>query len=330
MRHWMLLFLTLVAFSACHTDRWGGKAVSEKGVKVARYDRLQYEATTMNSFSALQKMNLAFPQVTKLLIEDVLELGTVGEPDINERLCTYYADTTLQHLMNDVMVCYEDVSDLEKGLTAGFRQLKKWLPELVVPQVYTQISALNQSVVVGDSLLGISLDKYLGADYPLYRRYYYPYQCRSMVRERILTDGFAFYLMGQYPFGWHLGHRTLLDVLMYRGKIYWVVNRLLDGISVEDMLGYTDEEKDWCKDNRQKLWKWLLTGGLLSSTDPMLVRAFTHAEPGLSFEGKPVPPVVGVWLGIRLVDSYMKQHSRTDVAQLLGQSDFSDISTLTP
>ena len=46
-------------------------------------------------FSALQKMSLDCPRATKILIEDVLMLGTVDEPAINERLCEYYSDTIL-------------------------------------------------------------------------------------------------------------------------------------------------------------------------------------------------------------------------------------------
>lgn len=60
---------------------------------------------------------------------------------------------------------------IEKKLTKGFKQLKKEVPSLPVPHFYAQLSALNQSVVVGDSIVGFSIDKYMGADYPLYKRF---------------------------------------------------------------------------------------------------------------------------------------------------------------
>jgi hypothetical protein len=50
------------------------------------------------------------------------------------------------------------------------------LPGIVVPRIYTQIGSLDQSIVVDDSILGISLDKYLGADHPVYLRYGYTEQ----------------------------------------------------------------------------------------------------------------------------------------------------------
>lgn len=326
MRYFVFLLIGLLAFSACRNDGWKGGAVSDRDIKVARYDRLQYEATALNSVTAQQRMSLEFPNVTKLLIEDVLELGSVNEPAINERLYAYYSDTTLLRLMDDVSDRYKDVSDIEQGLTKGFARLEKEVPGLVVPHIYTQISALNQSVVVTDSLLGISLDKYMGEDYPLYRRYYYPHQCRYMKPERILPDCFVFYLMGRYPFEWHPARRTLFDQLMYRGKIYWVVGRLLGAASPEDLLDYTDDEKAWCKEHLQKVCAWLAAGNYLRSTDPMVLRAFTRSDPGLLFEGKQLPPSIGIWLGIQWVDKYHKLHPDLSVADLLEKNDFRDFS----
>lgn len=49
-----ILVVCLVALSSC---QWDGKSgnTADVDVRVARYDRLQYEYVTMNSFSALQK-----------------------------------------------------------------------------------------------------------------------------------------------------------------------------------------------------------------------------------------------------------------------------------
>ena len=56
--------------------------------------------------------------------------------------------------MEDAGEKFKDVSSLEQRLTQGFSNLKKEIHELPVPQIYTQISALNQSIVVGDSIFG--------------------------------------------------------------------------------------------------------------------------------------------------------------------------------
>ncbi len=325
MRNILFILISALTLSACHSGLRKG-AASEGEVKVFRYDRLQYEATVMNSFSALQRMKLGWPQATKLLIEDVLALGDVNDENVSDRLCAYYSDSTLLHLMEDALLKYSDMSDIEEGLTKGFTALKKEVPSIVVPAVYAQISALNQSVVVGDSLLGFSIDKYMGEDYPLYRRYYYDYQRRTMNPDRILPDCFTFYLFSQYPFSWYGGVRSLYDVILHKGKMYWVVKRILGLDSDAEALGYTKAELTWCKKNMKAFWRWMTDHRFLDSTDPMVIRAFTHADPTGFFSRDDIPPMIGVWIGMQLTEKYMKQHPDMTIAKLLSNDDFGAVS----
>lgn len=326
MKKIIFILLSIVVLAACHTGEQDGDVLRDKGIKVFRYDRLQYEATAMNSLAALQKMSLEYPRATKILIEDVLMLGRVDEPAINEKLCAYYSDTILLRLMQDASGKFKDMSSLEKGFTEGFRRLREEVPALPVPTVYSQISALNQSVVVGDSLLGFSIDKYMGQDYPLYHRYYYNYQRRSMTPERILPDCFTFYLLSQYPFQWLPGRRSLYDIMMHQGKINWVVRNILEIDSNADMLGYTEEEALWCREHEKELWKWMRDKGHLRSTDPMLIRAYTHPDPNVVLNGKTIPPVIGIWMGMQLTEKYMKQHPEMSIARLLECTEFGDLT----
>ena len=240
----IFILVCLVALSSC---QWDGKSsnATDLDIRVARYDRLQFEYVTMNSLSALQKMNTDYPQVTKLLIEDVLAIGEVNDNRINDRMSEYYSDSTLLVLMQDAEEKFKDLGWVEEKLTKGFKRLKKEVPGLPVPHFYAQIAALNQSVVVGDSILGFSIDKYMGADYPLYKRFYYDYQCRSMEPERIVPDCFTFYLLSEYPLPWQPG-RTLLDMIMHRGKINWVVAHILGYESFEKEMGYDEKEAKCC------------------------------------------------------------------------------------
>lgn len=320
MYRFIFILLTIIVFSACHSDKQKDD-FSFTGIKIARYDRLQYEATVQNSFFSLQRMNTEFSQETRLLIEDVLDLGAVNTPDINERLCAYFSDSILVHLMEDVENKYKDMSHFEKQLAHGFRNLKKEIPDLSLPKIYTQISALNQSVVVGDGVLGISLDKYMGTDYPLYKRYYYANQRRSMSPEYIVPDCFTFYLLGQYPFPWMEGHRSLMDILLYRGKIAWVVETILEGdVTGEVALGYTDKEVEWCERYEEELWKEIEQNHYKETTDPMVIRSYISSNTRLSFNGEKTPPFLGVWLGMKKVEKFMKHHPEISIKSLLENS----------
>ena len=322
----MFILLGLIVFSSCSVDRREGGRLGNEYIKVHRYDRLEYEAAMFNSMLAMQRMNTEWSHATRLLMEDVLDLGPVDQPDINGKFCAYFNDSILVALMKDVDVEYRDLSDIEDDLTDGFAKLEKEIPFLPVPRVYSQISALNQSVVVSDSILGISLDKYMGADYPLYKRYYYPNQRRFMSRDRIVPDCFTFYLLGQYPFRWEESHRTLFDLLMHRGLVAWIVDKILGSDKPGKIsLGYTDEEVKWCRDNREELWKWMSESHYLLSTDPMVIRSYISPDVSVNWKDRQLPPSIGVWMGICLIDRFIGNHKDLSWKVLLERADFREI-----
>ena len=322
----LLILLSIFILSACQTDGQKDFMHKDGTLEIYRYDRLQYEASLSNSVAAIQKMKIESPQATKILIEDVLGIGTVDAPKVNERIRDYYKDTVLVQVMLDVHERFKDVSDLEIAFTKAFKRLKKELPSLVIPKIYTQISALNQSVVVGDSLLGISLDKYLGEDYPIYKKYYYAFQRKTMNPERILPECLTFYLISQYPFSWEWEHRSLFDVMMYRGKIAWVVEKALKtDRSGKVAFGYTDEEVKWCKKKGPQVWDIMLSRHYMESMDPMMIRGFTTTDPNRFLKEKNIPSGIGTWMGMQIVERYMKQHKEVTVEELLQCTDYQHI-----
>ena len=326
----LLILLSIWTLSACRPDGQKVFMLNKEGIEIYRYDRLQYEASLSNSVTAIQKMKIESPRATKILIEEVLEIGSVNSPRVNERLRDYYKDTVLVQVMKEVGEQFKDVSQLEDDFTQAFKRLKKELPNLVIPKIYTQISALNQSVVVGDSLLGISLDKYLGEDYPIYKRYYYAFQRKTMNAERILPDCLTFYLISQYPFTWEWEHRSLFDVMMYRGKIAWVVEKALkaDG-SGKVAFGYSADDVKWCKKKGPEVWNIMQSRHYMESTDAMMIRGFTLTDPNRFLEQKNIPSGIGTWMGMQIIERYMKQHKDVTVEELLKCTDYQRILNTT-
>ncbi|MBP1613115.1 MAG: hypothetical protein H6Q13_563 [Bacteroidetes bacterium] len=315
-------FLVCLILTSCklNNSKLAEREENEK-ISVVRYDKLLNEYVKFNSLSALQKMNTENMQATKILIEDVLAIGNVDDDNITQKLKFFYSDTTLLHLMADVEVKFADLTKIERKLTKGFNHLKKEIPDIKIPKIYSQVSALNESIVVGDSLLGISLDKYMGEDYPLYKRYYYDYQCRSMSPERIVPDCFLFYLLSEYPLPTD-GRRTLLDVMLHYGKINYIVQEILDSHCFEGILGYSAAEKTWCEENEGRIWKFMQTSGHLNATDPMLVRIYTRPAPFTSFFGEDSPSLLGTWMGTQIVTSYMERNKNVTLHDLLLITDY--------
>ena len=171
-------------------------------------------------------MNIEFPMETRTLIEDVLRIGDVNDPEINSKFLNFYQDTILQSLIADAELQYASMTDINKQFSDAFKKLQKMCPSMKLPIVYSQIGALDQSVIIGNNSIGISLDKYLGNDYPLYRRFYSEEQRRLMTREYIVPDCMSFYILSMYPLKNHES-RTQYERDLHMGKIMWAVNKLL-------------------------------------------------------------------------------------------------------
>lgn len=320
----LLAILIGMLFASCGISTGKVTEQKEEGISVLRYDKLLSEYVRSNSFSAMQKLNMDYRQPTKILIENVLSIGTVKDDTISQRLQKFYSDTTLIRLLNDVEAKYPNLDEVEKGLTKGFHRLKKEIPDTKIPFIYSQVSAFNESIVLVDTLLGISLDKYMGEDYPLYRRFYYDYQCRSMRPERIVPDCFTFYLLSRYPMNYHEG-TCLVDLMMHSGKVNYVVQKLLGFDDIGEVMGYSEEENVWCKENEKAIWDYICSNDHLYARDPMIIRYYMKPAPAVDMLGEQVPALIGTWVGTRIIAAYMKKHKNLKIKDLMELTEYQEM-----
>ena len=225
---YIILFFVMLVCIGCEWHLRTSESESEGLVAVERYDRIEALYLSTGDVAALHQMNTDYSRQTQTLIENLLQLGHVNDSDINIRFFQYFQDTTLKTILNDVRRQYADMSDVDKQLSESFQRLTELMPGIPIPQVYTQISSLDQSIVVSDGMLGVSLDKYLGSDYPIYIKYgYTEHQRATMTRSYIVPDCLSFYLLSLYPLS---PERDTVAVWrnQHMGRIQHVVNLVLE------------------------------------------------------------------------------------------------------
>jgi len=222
----ILVFMMLLCFG-CQWQLKPNDDDAAANVSIARYDRIESLYLTTGDYSALQQMNTYFPMQTRTLIEDMLHIGKVDDPETNSRFLRFFQDSTLQRMLIDVQQQYADMDDVNEELASAFERLQEKMPALEIPHIYAQIGSFDQSIVVADGSLGISLDKYLGANYPFYQQNYSADQRRMMVRSMIVPDCLAFYLLSLYPLP-HDVVNTQKGRDQHMGKIQWVVNEVTE------------------------------------------------------------------------------------------------------
>lgn len=260
------LLLSLIICIGCQF-KWSSneQKPDDELIKIERYDRLEYRYLTIGDYSALQQMNTEYPVETRTLIEDVLKIGQITESDINTRFLKFYQDTTLQTIISSVESQYNNMDDIQRDLSLAFAKLRHYIPDIEIPKVYTQISALDQSIVVGNGKIGISLDKYLGENYPIYTKYYIKQQREQMKREYILPDCLMFYLMSVYPLR-NFEIRPQYERDLHVAKIEWVVNKVIRKSFYKGK--YIDMVTNYMKDNPKTKYAELLELTDLSGLTP--------------------------------------------------------------
>ena len=228
MKRNVIFFISILFFClGCQFKFSPSEEQNNHTFQIKRYDRLEYRYLTTGDFSALQQMNTEYPIESRTLIANVLKIGEATDPNINTTFLNYYQDTVLQTILADAEAKYANMDTLNHQLGMAFAKLKKFLPNIQIPLVYAQISALNQSIIVGNQSVGISLDKYLGTNYALYKHFdYTEAQRKQMTKEYIIPDVLSYYLMSLYPMkGFETCPQNDRD--LHVGRIQWVVNQAL-------------------------------------------------------------------------------------------------------
>lgn len=304
--------LSLFLLSSCQLNQILGD--DDVPTRIVRYDHIVNDYVDVGDFSAWQRMNMDFPDQTRLLVEEVLQMGDVADDSVGTALRLFYKDATLKTLRHDIKQKFRDLTKLEKNLHDAFRRLSIEAPSFSPPRFYAQNSALNQSIVVQDSILGISLDKYMGADYPLYKRFFKTDQVASMEPARIVHDCLDFYITSklpplQEPF-------TVGDVLVLRGKVEWTISHLL-GTDLHTEIVPDRETHANHRAVEKEVWLTLKQQHLFDSTDSSLIRMLTDPACSQPFLNDARTRSVGICLGANLVNSYMKKHPEVSLEDLL-------------
>lgn len=325
-RHAFLILAVLCTFFSCNKIQKASleDVTSKEDVRIVRLDIPESEFIISGSDLSAQEMTMLLPQGVKNLYEDVLNIGSVAAPNVAESFRDYFTqDPVRMQLVKDVEHRFKDLSSLTQDLGTTFRRLQEEVPGINVPTFYTQISGFNQSIVVDDSIIGISLDKYMGADYKPYHKIFYQQQIEQMEPSHIAADCLTFWIASEFPLP-SSGKNRLLDMMIHFGKINWAVYKITEGKPKDNAYVFIDNHHKydliW-----DKLSKTLFTRKYLISGDEHTVRDIMFGQPGQQHAPESGISASGIAAGVKIVDDYMKRHPSRTLKQLLTCTDYQKI-----
>ncbi|MDY0098472.1 MAG: hypothetical protein RBR81_04670 [Bacteroidales bacterium] len=257
------------------------------------------------------------------LFSYVINTGDINDPSFADYLTRFCTDRQNNEVYDETMKLYPGMSDIEMKLSDAFRHYLHYFPDRNIPMVYTCISGFNSSIITGDSVLGISLDKYLGADceyYPMLE--IYSYMAARMTPEYIVPD--CIYAWGasewdfesmEYPAG------NVLAQIIHEGKLRYFQKCMLPETSDEIIFGFNTDQMRFCRNNEAQMWQYLVEHDLLFRTDMLTIRKLVGNAPFTSYFTNESPGRAAVWTGFRIVESYMTRNSGVSLHELMDNKD---------
>ena len=153
-----------------------------------------------------------------------MQAGQAGLPETRAYMEVFRNDSDMMQVWSDCQQLFSSTRKTEKQLSAAFKRLCHYVPDMPVPVVGMHLSGFGLSIVSAPDRLSASIDKYLGPDYPYYENLFYDYQRRRMRPEQLTADYLNGWIRSEFTNESIMAGQRLLDYLKPD-----VVHVLIDG-----------------------------------------------------------------------------------------------------
>lgn len=293
--------------------------------KVYRFEKDLFNIDYAHLSDSIVTLQKKYGEFFNLFSYKIIRIGNPGNPAFPNLLLSFLTDFDINKVKKAVDSTFSDFDQtVAPRIEKAFRYYKYYFPEANVPTFITYISGFNQSMVTTDTILGISLDKYLGQQSQFYQMLGLPkYMRQKMNKEYIPADCARAWALTQYPFSDTLDN-SLLAHLIYHGKVIYFVKNLLPDEADSLVFGLTTEQLKWCKKFEPQMWDFIISNKHLFSSDFKLIKRYLDEAPFTKDFGQKSPGRAMIWIGYQIVSQYMK-NSETTLPQLMNNDNYQQI-----
>lgn len=323
----IIVILIIAGLSSCKKNPY---KVRTSSIKVdIEIKRLEKDLFSLNPEDIPGNINFLKDKYNGFLqlFSYVINTGDINEPSFSDFLVRFCTDKQNNDVYGMTMALYPDMGKLEEGLEEAFRHYLNYFPAEKVPYVYSCITGFNNSIIVGDSVLGIGLDRYLGAGCKYYPELeIYSYMAKKMTPDYIIPD--CIYGWGSSEWDYSIMNYAAADVLsemIHEGKLKYFEKCMLPETPDELIFGFTSMQMKFCNDNESQMWQYLVENDLLFKTDKFLIRKLIGEAPFTSFFTNESPGKAATWIGFRIVEAFMMKNPGISLENLMKSVDIQDI-----
>lgn len=297
------------------------KDIETVEVEIVRFDNAQLAVRPDSVKQDIEQLYANYELFMPIFVEGILGLQTEDTAYLCEMYAQFLTDTVMGFAQTNAkaQTLFANVDSLQETLNMGFSRLHFLYPEWEIPTLYLFVSGFNSSVMYYENIMGVGVDMYLGSDYPYYNQVVYDYQKQTMRKACVAGDVLSMYLA--YHISYNSKYNRLLEQMIFRGKQLFLLAQLLPNEPVWEVIGYSKEQWDWCEQYEQAIWNRIMQKRDLFKTESNVLSSYMNDGPFTAEVTQDSPGRLGVWVGWRIVDSYMRNNKDVTLRELMNEND---------
>ncbi|GAA4455531.1 hypothetical protein [Rurimicrobium arvi] len=320
-----MVFAVLLGLSACGGGNSSEHVPDVSRVKVdlqtRRFDR-DFISIDSNHISAgLEHLYGSYPEFLDFYLDTILAIGvmhhyTDSSVAVSRGVRSFLTYPDYRNLFDTIAVHYPDTKKTDEDLLKGFQYMQHYYPEFKIPRViYFNSFLANWGVVSYEGGIAIGLDMFLGRNFPFYTSVGQPdYMLINFRPESIVPSVFNTIYFDFHPF--RDEERTLLDMMIQKGKQQYFLEKMLPFVQPEDRIGYTADQLKWCEANEAMIYNFFAANNLLFEKNWSKMRRYVVYGPTTNGMPAESPGNIGTWLGYRIVKAFAKEHPEMTPEQI--------------
>ncbi len=322
---YLFVAVIFILISSCESDKV--KKIPDVSnieiqLEVVRFEQILQQLDTNDIQTALAKLEQQYPEFSKVYFGNVLNIRKEWMPEDKylDAVRGFLTFPSVRDLADTLDIVFQDFSTFQNQFNQAFRFYKYYFPHREVPTIYTYLSEYTIGAFVADpNILGIGLDFYLGEDYRQYDPAYFPQYIRRTMDKKHLVfraiEALTNDLVGDPP-----GDR-LIDLMIYNGKVHYIVDQLLPYTPDSIKLGYTGAQVKWVDENEPAIWAHFIAEDLLYSTEYKNIRKLVDHSPHSPGMPQEAPGRTANWMGWQIVKAYMERRPNASLTDLIEEED---------
>lgn len=317
--------IVLLGFAACNKNKRFEVDTDNKNdhFKIHRFDKDLITLDTTRLKSDVTTLYNKYPDFMPVYVSEVLGQNTVDTVGVTSMLRGFLSDTAFHSVNKDVLQVFADVTVCEKSISGAYTYIHHYFPEIVLPEVYFFVSGFNRPIIITDKIIAVGVDLYLGSDYPKYEDFTYKYLTYTMQPASVAPDVVSALLFKSFPY--NSNEERLIDQMLYRGKIMYLMSVVMPDQKLHDIMGYSNNQWEWSRKYEKEIWNTMLDQQDLFSTDNALIRKYLNDAPFTAPVSQDAPGRLGTWVGWQIVQSYMDNNEDVTLEALMKEGNYQKI-----